>query len=240
MAAPKTENKAIDDQTKSGSEFMVQVNVGLAGFEATSHDPDNLSKITGLMNGDGSWSTTQTDHDGNVNNITHGAEKSAAQATHEDVSGGHAVKRVAGGSHDQMGNGSNKENGEAETNSVKGPAVTATESSGKNYSKGGDGQTHHKGDMTFSVEEGGIHYNVSKDFTVTATGKLIHMDSAGDTSFKTKVNETHDVQGKTTFFSVGDVKITSTSSIVLQVGGSTLTMTPSGITIVASRIDLNP
>ena len=78
MAAPKTDNKAIDDQPTPGAEFKVQLNVGLASFEALSHDPDNLGKIMGLMNGEGSWSTSHTDHKGNKTSITHGAEKGAA------------------------------------------------------------------------------------------------------------------------------------------------------------------
>jgi hypothetical protein len=223
MAAPKTDNKAIDDQPTPGAEFKVQLNVGLASFEALSHDPDNLGKIMGLMNGEGSWSTSHTDHKGNKTSITHGAEKGAAQASHKDVSGGHAVKRVAGGSHSQKGNGSNEENGEAKTEAVNGTVQKASAASSKDMSKGGNGQQHHKGDMTFSVEEGGIHYNVSKDFTVTSTGKLVHFDSKGDVSFKVAKNETHIVGNNLT--------IEATNAIQFQVGTSVILIKQEGISI---------
>ena len=207
MSAPKTDNKAIDDQPTPGAEFKVQLNVGLASFEALSHDPDNLGKIMGLMNGEGSWSTSHTDHKGNKTSITHGAEKGAAQATHKDISGGHAVERVAGGSHKQRGNGSNEENGEAETKSVKGAVQAASQSSDKKYSKGGDGHNHHKGDITTSVEEGGKHFNVAKDFTVTATGDLVSLSSAKE------------------------IVINAKKKITLQVGTSSITIVPTGVEI---------
>lgn len=239
MAAPDTDNKAIDDQQKSGAEFKVQVNVGLASFEALSHDPENLGRITGMMNGLGSWSTSQTDHRGNKTSIVHGAEKGAAQATHNDVAGGHAVKRVSGGTHDQKGNGSNQENGEHETKAVKGAVQAATESSGKTYSKGGDGNIHHKGDMTTSVEEGGVHFNVSKDYTVTATGKLISLNSSkeinfkagGNISQKASGNTSIDTEGKTRIFSKKDINIVSDSSITLRVGDSVILITKNGISM---------
>lgn len=207
MAAPKTDNKAIDDQQKSGAEFMVQVNVGLATFEALSHDPENIGKITGIMNGLGSWSTSQTDHNGNKTSITHGAEKAAAQAAHKDVSGGHSVERVAGGTHSQKGNGSNEENGESKTEAVNGTVQKASAASSKDMSKGGNAQSHHKGDITTSVEEGGKHFNVAKDFTVTATGELVSISSAKE------------------------VVINAKKKITLQVGTSSITIVPTGVEI---------
>ena len=223
MAAPKTDNKAIDGQPNPGAEFKVQLNVGLASFEALSHDPENLGKIIGLMNGEGSWSTSHIDHNGNSNEIVHGAKKGASQASHRDVSGGHDVERVAGGAHSQKKNGSNEENGEHETKAVQGAVQSASNSSAKNYSKGGDGHQHHKGDMTFSVEEGGMHYNVSKNFTVTSTGKLVQLDSKKELAFKAGGNETHIVGGTMT--------VTATTAIQFQVGTSVILMTPQGISI---------
>jgi hypothetical protein len=239
MAAPKTDNKAIDDQPVPGAEFKVQLNVGLASFEALSHDPENLGKIIGLMNGEGSWTTSHIDHKGNANEIVHGAKKGAAQASHRDVSGGHDVERVAGGSHSQKKNGSNEENGEHETKAVKGAVQAATESSGKTYSKGGDGNIHHKGDMTTSVEEGGVHFNVSQDYTVTATGKLISLNSSkeinlkagGNYSQKTSGNTAIDTEGKTRIFSKKDINIVSDSSITLRVGDTVLLLTKKGISL---------
>jgi hypothetical protein len=142
----------------------------------------------------------------------------------------HDVERVAGGSHSQKKNGSNEENGEAETKGVKGPVVKASESSDKKYSKGGDGHQHHKGDMVTSVEEGGKHFNVAKDFTVTATGKLIKLNSSKEIAFKSGGNETHEVAGNTSFvtsnktkiISQSDINIISTQSITLRVGDTSI------------------
>jgi hypothetical protein len=248
MAAPKTENKAIDKQPAPGGEALVHTEVTPTSFEVISHDPDNMGIIRGTMNSDGSWSTVHIDHDGNQTSITHGAQKSASQASHTDVSGGHSVERVAGGSHSQKGNGSNEENAESKTEANDGTVQKASSASSKDMSKGGNGQQHHEGDMTFSVEDGGMHYNVAKDFTVTSTGDLIHFESSGDLSFKTKTNETHKTSGKTTIdtkgttriYSVGDINIISQATITLRVGDSYILITPSGITIKAARVDINP
>jgi hypothetical protein len=244
MSAPVTQNKAIDPQANPGSDFLTQVEVGLAHIKAISHDPSAMGTFNAVMNGQSGWSTQHIDHDGNHNEVTHGAKKQAAQASHRDTSGGHDVCRVAGGTHNQAGNGTNHENGEHETKSVAGAVTTATQSSGKTYSQGGDGHIHHKGDMAFSVEEGGMHYNVAQDFTVTATGKLIHFDSAGDLSFKVKTNETHNVTGNTSFttsnktkiISQSDINIISLSSITLSVGDNKIVISQSGIAITGSAI----
>lgn len=248
MAAPKTNNKAIDKQPSPGGESLVQTRVTPTSYEVISHDPENIGIIRGTMNGDGSWSTVHIDHNGNQTAITHGATKTTSQASHNDVAGGHAVNRVNGGTHTQKGNGSNEENGEAETKATDGVVQKTSSASSKDMSKGGNGQQHHKGDMTFSVEEGGIHYNVSKDFTVTATGALIHFDSAGDLSFKNAKNETHKTVGKTTIdsygeiyvYSHGPINIRSDTKIKIQCGSSFIEITPAGITIDASRVDINP
>ena len=115
-------------------------------------------------------------------------------------------------------------------------------------SKGGNGQQHHEGDMTFSVEDGGIHYNVSKDFTVTATGDLVHFESAGDVSFKTATNESHKV-GSSMFVTAADeIKFTCGSAIIdmlpasikASVGGSYILIEAGKITIQSARVDINP
>jgi len=228
MSAPVTQNKAIDSQPQPGSDFLTQVEVGLAHIKAISHDPSAMGTFNAVMNGQSGWSTQHIDHDGNHNEITHGAKKQAAQASHKDTSGGHDVCRVAGGTHNQAGNGTNHENGEHETKSVAGAVTAATQSSGKTYSQGGDGHTHHKGDMAFSVEEGGMHYNVAQDFTVTATGKLIHFDSAGDLSFKVKTNETHLVNGIAT--------IDASQMIQFVCGASVIQMFPDRIVITSPAV----
>jgi len=228
MTAPKTDNKAVDDQPPPGEKFLVQLNVGLSSFEALSHDPSNLGKVVGLMNGEGAWSTEHFDHNGNKNEVVHGATKSAAQASHRDVSGGHDVERVDGGSHSQKKNGSNEENGEAETKGVDGPVIKSSSSSDKKYSKGGDGDQHHQGDMTFTVEEGGLHYSSAKDFTVAALGSLIKLTAAKDVAIES--------QGS-------NITVTSPTQIKLQVGTSYILITPNTIEIMAKggsgRIDIN-
>jgi hypothetical protein len=241
MAAPKTENKAIDKQPNSGSNHAVQTKVTLSTFEALSHDPDNLGILRGTMNGDGSWSTVHIDHNGNQTAITHGANKAAAQASHRDVSGGHDVERVAGGSHSQKANGSNEENGEADTKSVDGPNIKGASASDKIYSKGGDGNFHHKGDMTMMVEEGGLHYSCAQDFTVAALGSLIKLTAQGDVAVESKgsnITATSPTQIKMT---CGAAIIQMTPTMIkASVGGSYILIEGGKITIQAGRVDINP
>lgn len=169
----------------------------------------------------GGHSVEEHSHDGHKSSIQHGDTHEARQGHTEDTTG-HHDDRKQGGARKQE-NSRHEERGGDHSSAGDGNRIKAHNSSDKIYTKGGDGHLHHQGDLTFSVEEGGIHYNIAKEFTVNTTGTLMHFNTSGD--------ETHEVQGKTTFFSVGDVKVTSTSSITLQVGSSTLTMTPSGITL---------
>lgn len=221
---PDTQNKRVDPQPSPGKFPMVQATATPTSFHADSHDPAAIGNIKGKMNKNGDWTTEHLDGEGNTNNIKHGVDKSSSQAKSADTVG-HSDDRVGGGSRSQSQNGTHHENGEHETKAVGGAATAATESSGKSYSKGGDGHVHHQGDMVTSVEEGGKHFNVAKDFTVTATGGLIHLNSSGDITIDS---------------SGSNITVTSPTQITFKVGASSITMTPAGITVVGPRIDLNP
>jgi len=222
--APVTQNKRVDPQPNPGKFPLVQVTSTPTSVSVDSHDPTNMGNMHAKMNKDGYWTTTHQDGDGNTSSIKHGVDKSSSQAKSSD-SVGHSDERVGGGSRSQAQNGTHHENGEHETKAVAGAVTAATESSGKIYSKGGDGHMHHAGDLTFAVEEGGVHYNVAQDFSVTATGGLIHLNSSGDI--------TVDSSGS-------NITVTSPTQITFKVGSSSIVMTPAGITMIAPRIDLNP
>jgi hypothetical protein len=183
------------------------------------------------------FSVFEHSHDGHHSEVIHGDHHSAHQGKTKDTTG-HEDDRVQGG----LGKQNNSEHtsgGGDSTHARDGSQQHASSSSSKNYTKG-DGHHHMQGDQAFTVEEGGVHYNVAQDFSITATGNGIHINPSNELSMIVGGNEGHVVAGKVSYNSGDDITIVSGTSITLQVGSSSIVITPSGITIQASRVDINP
>ena len=229
MTTPKTSNKAADDQPTPGEFGLTQITAGLTNLIVQSHDLENgFHEFIAKMHNDGTWSTHTKDQNGSVTDITHGAYKSSAEAQHEDVMG-NDQKRVGGGSSEAIKNGRDEQVGESKTLSVDGPSLDNLADSKKVMSKGGDGRQFMKGDQTFVVDEGGVHYDVKKDFTVTSKGKALSFNTDNEFIFIAKGNEGHDITKEFT--------VKAGTKITLKCGTSQIIMTPSKITIKASAIE---
>jgi hypothetical protein len=229
MTAPNTSNQVTDDQPTPGKFGLTQITSGLTNLIVHSHDVENgIHEFVAKMHGDGSWSTHTKDANGSITDINHGAYKLSSQAQHEDVMG-NDQKRVGGGSVEAIQNGRDEQVGESKTLSVDGPSLDNLADSKKVMSKGGDGHQFMKGDQTFTVDEGGVHYEVSKDFSITSKGQAISFNTDNEFSVVAKGNEGHTVSQNFT--------VNAAVSITLSCGTSQIIMTPSKITIKASEIE---
>ena len=221
MTTPNTSNQVTDDQPKPGRFSLTQVTAGLSHLIVQSHDLENgMHEFIAKMHDDGSWSTHTKDQNGSETSITHGAKKESSQAKHTDVMG-HKQDRVGGGSAEAVQNGEDKQVGDSQTLSVDGPSLDNMADSKKVMSKGGDGHQVMKGDQTFTVDEGGIHYEVAKDFTIINKGNSFSVNSDNEI-----------------FLTAGDqVGIQATTALTLTCGASQIIMTPSKITIVSPEVE---
>jgi hypothetical protein len=186
-----------------------------------SHDVENgIHEFLAKMHNDGTWSTHTKDANGSITDINHGAYKSSSEAQHEDVMA-HDQKRVGGGSAEHIENGKDEQVGNSETSAVDGPKLENLSDSKKTLSSGGDGHQFMKGDQTFTVDEGGVHFEVSKDFSITSKGNAVQINT--DNEFYLK--------------SGGSVGVIADLSITLTCGTSQIIMEPNKITITAADIE---
>jgi len=93
------------------------------------------------------------------------------------------------------------------------------------------------------VEEhaGNYHISYEKDFVAAVQSNMITMVSQGDYALNIQAgNYDTQIMQKARIYAADDILIESLTNITLQVGASSITMTPTNITIVSPRIDLNP
>lgn len=154
---------------------------------------------------------------------------------HKDMSIESTLREVITGDHNFQG-GRNGYLGYAENlisgakNEFKG-IMGASES--KSYSTS-------QGDV---VEEhsGNFHISYEKDFVAAVKSNMITMVNEGDYALNVQAgNYDAQIMQKARIYASSDILIESLTNITLQVGASSITMTPTTVTIVSPRIDLNP
>jgi type VI secretion system secreted protein VgrG len=132
-----------------------------------------------------------------------------------------------------------------------------SETAGNKYSGGGgvcvvgtkgSQITHSDGDV-FHVSEGNIvtdhtgsvNHNYTGDFVDQVNGNKVNMIKG---EYGVNISEgNYDMQidaGKARMWASDDILIESTSKITLKVGGSTIVIEPSVITIKSAKVDINP
>ena len=231
-----TVNKKIDDHVTPGDEYLVQVHNMVSGYKVVSNDQNNLGTINAKMMSSGDYSYKQVDKDGNVNEVAHKGHKVASD-NHTHTVGGNADHNYDGGHQYQTGKGKHEVHADAATTTTQGAVIHGSESSAKTYTSGGDGHHVMKGDQSFVVDEGGIHYDVASGYTITALDS-IQLDTSKELSLKVGGNMgVTALNGKISVLASGDINISSDVNITLAVGSSSITITPSSITIQASAIN---
>ena len=229
--AANSANSRTRTQQKPPNQFLRYNRVTPTSHEVTGWDiVGGIVHYVAKMAAEG-FSVEEHSHDGHSSRIQHGDHHEAVQGRTADTTG-HHDERTQGG-HRNQNNSEHHETGGDSTKATDGSHQQTSSSSAKNYTKG-DGHHHMQGDQAFSVEEGGVHYNVAKDFVIMSTGDAIHLDSKKELSFRADGNETHDIGGLITIKSRGgDITVESPSSITFQVGQNSIIITPNGISLNA-------
>ena len=221
-------NEKIDNFPNPGNPHLHQFDIGAAGDHSiVSLDTTALIKSVAKVHTNGDYSSEITDHDGNKNTVIHGGEKHAADSKTSTITG-HSDTSIGGGDKQTNNQGTHQTTASSSTTAAAGPSIEASGESKKSLSEGGNGIHAMSGDQSFINDTGGIHYDVAKDFSVTAKGSMIHLNSDNEISVYAGGNEGH--TGKT-------FTINSTDMIQFVCGSSTITMLPGKITITASAIE---
>ena len=117
-------------------------------------------------------------------------------------------------------------------NRSKDEFVVATSDSKSYYGTYGDHATEH---------EGNWHEGFKKDHVEAVAKNKITMVEGGDYALHVQKGSSDiHIAEKGRIYSGSDMLIESASKITIKVGDSTITITPSNITIKSARIDLNP
>ena len=249
-ADPKTPkkpaNKRLDDHPPIGDGYLIQAMSDAVGnFFGKSLDRTALMSIKSTVNSDGTQNTRTTDAYGTKNETAQNAVKSSA-ASSTTTTSGHTDSSTGGGSRSSIEKGKHSENNGASTTATNGPKTDTTAQSSQTFAQGGNGPQRIKGDYSLSSEEGGIHFEAAKDFTVTASGKNIGLSTkTGTITFTAGDNKIIIApDGIKILTGTGGIEMTAKSGEVDVLAQNALTMSSFSnnvtVTSPAGKIDLNP
>ena len=119
-------------------------------------------------------------------------------------------------------------------------------SGAKNEFKGIMGASESKSYSTSQgdvVEEhsGNFHISYEQDFISAIKSNMITMVNEGDYALNIQAgNYDAQIAQKARIYASNDILIESATKITLKVGSSSIVVTPANVTIISTRIDLNP
>jgi hypothetical protein len=132
----------------------------------------NGSTMDADSDGKGAWNRmSTTSPEGDNCDIVRGVNNQAS--TGSTLTTGHNDEFNNGGKKENSKGGSSQENGGPSSVATDGSQITAASASQKNLSTDGNGKHFMKGEQTFTVDEGGIDYEVSNRFMVHAKGSTV-------------------------------------------------------------------
>lgn len=242
----KPDNKRLDDHPEFGDGWLIRaVTDAVGNYFGKSLDVNALGTVKGIVNQDGTYSARTTNANGDENRAHHGARKTKAASETKTVAG-HKDSGVGGGTRSTVQKGTQTENNGAETAAVNGPSAKTTAQSAKTFAQGGNGPQRIKGDYSLSSEEGSIHFEANKNFTVTAKGDNIGLSTkTGTITFTAGKNKIiisprgitihADVGPVLMYAKAGDVHIAGKNYVSVQSYTKDVTVTTPG-----GKIDLNP
>ncbi len=203
-------------------ENYIRIDLDATGsYRSVEHDTTDNAHITSLNTG----RTSSYTAGGETNHIDGHKDSSCESTCRENVTGD---KGVACKTNYQTAT----EGSVIAHNRFKKEFVVAASDSKSFSGSFGDQVNEHSGNW---------HEAFEKDHVQAVSGNKLTMIEKGDYAAHVQKGnwDTH-VEGKGRFYSGKDILIESGTKIVLKVGGSTIEITSSKITINADRIDLNP
>lgn len=245
---PLPPNNRAEDHPQVGNYYLTYWNTSISGsYHVESHDPNNIFSLSAKITQTGDYSVRQTNGDGHTTEIHHGSVKSMSEGKTETNLGHNDVSHAS--TRESNYQGKHEESGGDRTAAHDGVNIQASRQSQKSVTQEGNGHHYTKGDQSFVIDEGGLHYAVTKDFTATSSG-TIHLSSQNEMSITSdggnigiSVKSGNNVQYAGQFTNIvsgQDITINSMTKITLVVGSSSIVITPDNITIKSSRVDINP
>jgi hypothetical protein len=219
MSIPPNNN--IPDHPKTGDPYALRaINEVDGSYKAHSVDPNNLFHLVAKIARDAGYTIHMTDSDGHTTEIHHGTHKVASDA-HQSTITGHSGEGIGGGKRQVTNKGKHSEHAGPRTEAVDGVKASIASQNHKTVSPGGDGHHSMKGDQSFVVDEGGIHYGMSKDYTISSSGGSYSIDFKKDV----RINATENLNlsantGNAQITSSKDLTIKSNTKISLLVGAA--------------------
>lgn len=229
-----TKNKRLDDHFPLGDSYLMHIVTDAVGnYLARSIDSSALGNIKGTVTADGNYSVHMTDADGHRNEAVDGAVKTKAK-TKTSTTAGHHDSGVGGGKRKTKQKGEHEEDNGSKTKATNGTEAKTTAQSAKTFAQGGNGPQRVQGDYSLSSEEGGLHFEAAKDYTISAKSTVSLASDSGEVSVNAKGGNI----GVTA--QAGIITLNSDVQIVFMCGSSRIIMQPGSITMYADKIDLNP
>ena len=177
--------------------------------------------------------------DGAEVNVTVGKQHSYNADGHSSTTDGHQDSKVSGTKRDATEGGHHSETAGNKYEGGGGTKIEATKDSQINHSDG-DGFHVTEGNL-ITDHTGSVNHNYTGDLVQQVTGHKVDMINGEYGVHISSGN--YDMQlddGKARVRASNDILIESDTKITLKVGGSTITITPSNITINSARVDINP
>ena len=229
-------NTRQDEHFPPGDKYLMQITTDAAGnYQASSVDPKAIGKIIAQVNKDGKYSVEQYDADGNQTHIVSGGAKKSNKSE-TSTTAEHSDSGVGGGARSNVGKGEHKESGGSSSSASNGPKLDASAESTKTMAPGGDGHHGMKGNQSFAVAEGGIAYDVSKNFSVVAKEAIV-ITATQDINIKSSTNIQNRTDEKYGINAAQDIMINSDTKITLQCGSSKIEIGPSSVTITSAAVN---
>lgn len=209
----------------------------------------NGSSMLAHSDGNGNWThITTLSPEGHNDQITSNTHNQAS--TGSSVTTGHHDHYSNGGTSHKSKGGAHHENGGASSVATDGTHIGAASASIKNISTDGNGRHFMKGDQTFTVDEGGMDYEVSDRYMIHAKGTAaltseqntlikgqncpVQIIADKDVSVRSDGQDTYVQAAGTIYLQIINSStqiVMNESSITLQVGQKGIKIDSSGVSI---------
>ena len=174
--------------------------------------------------------------DGAKVSVTVGKEHKYNADGVSSVADGHSDTKVSGSSRSTVAGGSHSETGGNKYDGAGGASVSGS----------GDSQINHSSGDGFSITEGNlvtdhtghVNHNYNGDYVEVTNGhKVTIVNGENGITVQSGNMDTQVSDGKYRVKASDEITIDSDTKIILKVGSSTVVITPSGVTITASKVD---
>lgn len=233
-----------DDPEDDGLYPNISGYATLNGAHYYRHEnPENPdATVEETLNADGSYKTVEVhaDRKGFVSELSH-ETRSYNSGGHSQQTDGHHDRNVESTDRQNTAGDSGKESGGDVYDGAGGKKIGGSKDDSFENNSGGNTYKTSSGDQ-ITEHTGGQFTSIDGDRVDGIKGNKITMIGEGDYGINVQSGNM-DIQidsGKKRIKAGNDILIESDTKITFKVGGSTIVIEPSKITIVSDRVDINP